>query len=147
MSGKTLMLGLVVFCALFGATLWYAQVYAFYSRVDGLTEVTAYGDAFPVSDYRGIEASSSPLKQRACFTVDWDYIPTDEYREKATPLTAPHWFECFNAEQIARDLAAGEATAILAAENESDGIDRYIVQYPDGRAFMWRQLNEKFANQ
>ena len=145
MNGKYLMLGLVLFSILFGAALWYAQVYAFYTRVDGLTEIDAYGDTFPVSDYRGIEASSSPLKLRACFTVDWDYIPSEEFRGVAEPLTAPYWFDCFDAETIAQDLASGAATAIRAAEEESDGVDRYIAQYPDGRAFMWRQLNEKYA--
>ena len=147
MNGKTLVLGLVLFCALFGAGLWYAQFHAFYKRVDGLTEVTAYGDAFPVSNYRGIESHSSPLKLRACFTVDWDYIPTDEFKDIATPLIAPDWFDCFDAGRITRDLQNGDATAILAAEEEADGVDRYIAQYPDGRAFMWRQLNEKYAKQ
>ena len=146
MSGRLLMSGLVAFAAIFGAALWYFQVYHYYDEVTGLTEIEAFGDPFPVRNYRGIEAASSPLKLRACFEVDWDYAPSDEYRETATPLTAPHWFECFDAEAIARDLADGSAIAILAAKDEPNGIDRYIAQYPDGRAFMWRQLNEKFAD-
>lgn len=144
MSGKTFILGLVLFTALFGGGLWYAQVYAFYTEIDGLTEVIVAGEARAVSGYRGIEASSSPLKLRACFMADWEV--SAEEAPAADPLTAPYWFDCFNAEQIAKDLAAGEANALLAAKEESDGVDRYIALYPDGRAFMWRQLNEKFAD-
>jgi len=114
----------------------------YYDRVDGLTEVSAYGDAFPVSDYQGIDAETSPLKLRACFTVDWDYYPSDEYKLAAEPLVAPDWFSCFDAEQITLDILNDKAIAILAAENEIYGFSRYIAQYEDGRAFMWRQINE-----
>ncbi|MEM6904654.1 MAG: DUF6446 family protein [Pseudomonadota bacterium] len=146
MSGRLLGIGLISFTVIFTAALWYFQFYAWYDEVEGVTEVTIQGDAFPVSDYRGIEAESSPLKLRACFTVEWEYVLSTEHRERATPLTPPPWFECFDAAQISQDIAAGQATTYLAAKNETDGIDRYIVQYPDGRAFMWRQLNEKFAD-
>lgn len=145
MNGKTLMIGLLAFCAIFGAGLWYAQIYAFYDEVEGVEELSVYGDLFPVSEYRGIEATTSPLKQRACFTVDWDWAESEEHRTTATPLTAPYWFDCFDAEQIARDIEAGKATVYLAEIEEFDGADRYIAHYEDGRAFMWRQLNEKYA--
>jgi hypothetical protein len=102
----------------------------------------AYGDAFPVSDYQGIDADTSPLKMRACFNVDWDYFPTEEYKDEATPLRAPRFFKCFDAEQITEDLQSGDATAILADENRPYGFNTYITQYPDGRAYMWRQINK-----
>jgi len=142
MRGKHLMRGLIVFCLIFGAALWYYQTRAYYEKVDGLAEVSAYGDLFPVSNYTSIDAPTSPLKLRACFTVDWDYFPSDEYQLVAEPLVAPRWFECFDAEQITVDILNGDATAILAAENEIYGFSRYIAQYEDGRAFMWRQINE-----
>ena len=141
-SGKLVMKGLLVFCIIFGAGLWYFQNYAYYDEVTDVTEVTAYGDAFPIADYRGINADTSPLKLRACFTVDWDYFPSDEYKLVAEPLVAPAWFNCFNAEQITLDILNDKAVAILAAENEIYGFSRYIAQYEDGRAFMWRQINE-----
>ncbi|MEL6677692.1 MAG: DUF6446 family protein [Pseudomonadota bacterium] len=142
MRGRILVIGLLGFAALFGVVLWYYQTVAYYEEVTGVTEISAYGDAFPVSAYRGIDAPTSPLKMRACFTVDWDYWPSDEHAGVADPLNAPGWFDCFDAEAIARDLDAGEATAILAADNEPYGFSRYIAQYPDGRAFMWRQIND-----
>ena len=141
MSGKVLIGGLLVFCAIFGAALWWFQTRAYYDVVDGVTEVTAYGDAFPVTNYRGIDADTSPLKMRACFEVDWDYWPSDEFRDVAEPLQTPSWFDCFDAAQIRADIKSGAATAILADENAPYGFDRYIAQYEDGRAFMWRQIN------
>lgn len=141
MSGRIVMSGLLLFALIFGAALWYFQTRAYYETVDGLTEVTAYGDAFPVSEYRGIDADTSPLKMRACFKVDWDYWPSDEYRDVAEPLIAPDWFDCFDAQQITLDILNGKATAILAEENEPYGFSRFIAQYEDGRAFMWRQFN------
>ncbi len=141
-SGKILMSALLLFTVIFGAALWYFQTRAYYEEITGVTEVYAYGDAFPVSDYRGIDADTSPLKMRACFTVDWDYWPSDEFKDVATPLIAPDWFDCFDAAQITADLQAGAATAILADENMPYGFDRFIVQYEDGRAFMWRQIND-----
>ncbi|MEK6204457.1 MAG: DUF6446 family protein, partial [Amylibacter sp.] len=54
---------------------------------------------------------------------------------------APRFFECFDNEQITDDLETGAATAILSNENHPYGFDTYIAQYPDGRAFMWRQIN------
>ncbi|MBY8977586.1 histidine kinase [Rhodobacteraceae bacterium NNCM2] len=146
MNGRALMIGLLTFCGIFAAALWYFQFYAYYTQIDGLPEVLVNGEQRPVTEYTGLDATSSPLKLRACFKVDWPYTASDTYRDKATPLTAPPWFTCFDAEQIARDLQAGKATAILAGENEPDGVDRYIAQYPDGRAFMWHQLNEIYAN-
>ena len=114
MNGKVLMSALIGFSLIFGAALWYFQTRAYYEEVIGVTEVMAYGDAFPVSNYRGIDADTSPLKLRACFTVDWDYWPSDEYKDVAEPLTTPDWFDCFDADQIAADIQGDLATAILA---------------------------------
>jgi len=141
MMGKTLIKGLIVFCLVFGVALWYSQTRAYYERVDGLAEISVYGDPWPVSEYQSIDASTSPLKFRACFTVDWDYFPSDEYKLEAEPLVAPDWFDCFDAKQITLDILNDNAVAILVAENEIYGFSRYVAQYEDGRAFMWRQFN------
>lgn len=133
--------GTLLIAAAAGLGLWYTTERAYYYEVDGVTEVMAYGDAFPVNDYKGIDADTSPLKMRACFNVDWDYWPSDEFKDVAEPLVAPKWFDCFDAEAIAKDLEAGDASAILSNENEPFGFDTFIAQYPDGRAFMWRQIN------
>ena len=142
MNGKLMVGGIVAVALAAGAGLWYSQTYAYYEQQDGLEEVLAFGDAFPVSNYRGIDADTSPLKLRACFTVDWDYAPSETYKTEAEPLTAPSWFDCFDAEAISKDIAADNAIAILVEKNQPFGFSRYIAQYPDGNAFMWRQINE-----
>ena len=102
------------------------------------SSITIDGVAVPVANYRGIDADTSPLKMRACFEADGLAGPA---AEAPTPLTTPGWFDCFDADGIARDLASGAATAILAATNEPYGFDRIVAAYADGRAFQWRQIN------
>ncbi len=146
MNGKVMVIGLLVFVALFGAGLFYTQNYAYYDTTDGRQAIEVQGQTLPVSDYRGIDASSSGLKRRGCFSVDpaaFDGVPR---AEAPVPLTPPYWFDCFDTEAIAQDLTEGRAEAYVAAENELDGIDRIVAVYPDGRAYEWRQLNEKFAD-
>ncbi len=141
MKGSVLMGGMLFAAAAMGIGLWYSAEKAYYVEVTDVAEVMAYGDAFPVANYRGIDADTSPLKMRACFNVDWDYYPTDEFKGVATPLIAPKSFDCFNAKKIGADLEAGNATAILSDENKPYGFNTFIAQYPDGNAFMWRQVN------
>ena len=62
-----------------------------------------------------------------------------------TPLTAPGWFDCFDAEAIGTALEAGEAFAFLGQKNIHDGVDRVVAVFPDGRAYAWNQLNEKYS--
>lgn len=147
MSGRLFIILLLGFALLFGGALIYFQNYAYYEETTGLSEVELYGDPFPVSEYRGIDAATSPLKFRACFTAGWDYTASTQDKAKAEPLTAPHWFECFDAESIAKDIAADRASVMQVALNEPDGFDVYLAHYPDGRAYMWRQLNAKYAEQ
>ncbi|MEM6355491.1 MAG: DUF6446 family protein [Pseudomonadota bacterium] len=144
MNGKWLMGGLLGFTAVFAVGLWYAQFYAFYSEIEAET-VEIGGRAYAVEDFRGIDASTSPLKLRACFALA--EAPEAPPYPRAEPLVAPGWFDCFDAESLSRALASGEAQAYLAASGEYDGTERVVMRYPDGRAFMWRQLDERFAEQ
>ncbi len=141
MKGSVLMGSMLVAAAAMGIGLWYSTEKAYYVEITDVEEVMAYGDAFPVSNYRGIDADTSPLKMRACFNVDWDYFPTDEFKNVATPLIAPKSFDCFDAKKIGADLQSGDATAILSDENNPFGFNTFIAQYADGNAFMWRQMN------
>jgi hypothetical protein len=140
--GKKLVIGLVAFAVLFGVGLWYAQTRAWYDRVDGLESVTAGGRTIAVSDYLGLDGSSSPLKLRGCFTVDPAALADLPEAEEASPLTTPGWFDCFIPIAIGNAVRRGEARAVVAAANEPAGFDRIIAYFPDGRAFMWRQLRD-----
>jgi hypothetical protein len=128
------------FAALFGAGLWYAQVYAYYDRVDGLSAITAGGRSVPVRDYRGLDGTSSPLKLRGCFTVDPAALAGLPPAPDAVPLSTPGWFHCFDAPALGAALLAGRAQAVRAARDEPPGFDRIIVHFPDGRAYQWRQV-------
>jgi hypothetical protein len=136
MSGKVIVVGLLLFAAVFGVALWWAQD-AHYDRVDGLTVVTVAGVDVPVSDYRGLDGDSSPLKLRACFRVNPAAVVGPEALD-AVPLATPDWFDCYDPPVISADLREGRARAVVA-ETGAANIRRIVAVYPDGRAFMWRQ--------
>ena len=60
--------------------------------------------------------------------------------EAPTPLTAPGWFDCFDAGKIADALDSGEALAFLSQSAVAPQIDRVVAVFPDGRAYAWHQL-------
>ena len=43
--------------------------------------------------------------------------------------------------QIGADLSEGLATAYMGTANLQYGIDRVIAVYPDGRAYLWHEIN------
>jgi hypothetical protein len=144
MNGKVFAGGFVVFAVIFGICLYYALVYAYYEKVYDITEITVQDRTIAVANYEGIDATSSGLKLRGCFTVipaDFEGLAQDV---NAIPLSAPKWFGCYNVGELQEDIDAGRAVVYLAVENEKDGIDRVVAVYPDGHAFQWRQLNEKY---
>ena len=145
MSGRTLLLGGAGFMVVFIAVLWYTQMYAFYHELSPATEITVAERTIQVSDFQGIDASTSPIKLRTCMRLDPDDLQGLAPTNHAEPLVAPYWFECFEARTIAKAMEAGEATAYLAASEEFDGSERMIAVYPDGRAYMWRQLSPEFS--
>ncbi|MEO1918755.1 MAG: DUF6446 family protein [Paracoccaceae bacterium] len=144
MNGKILISGFAAFVAIFAAGLYYALVYAYYEKVNDVPEIMVQDRTIAVTNYEGIDATSSGLKLRGCFGVTPADFEGLAQGLNAIPLSAPKWFECFDVKAIQTDLDAGRAVAYLAAENEKDGIDRVIAVYPDGRAYQWRQLNEKY---
>jgi hypothetical protein len=148
--------GFIVLTALIaGAVVYYLQVYAFYRPVEASAPEAAItllpldgAVADPMlmtSDFEGIDASSSPLRFRACFLTPMTLaLLTENYRiyDNPTPLNAPSWFSCFDAGRIGDDLESGKAVAFLSAENLHPGVDRVVAVYPDGRAYAWQQLND-----
>ena len=143
MNGKRfifLFLGGVV---AFTAALFYFQNYAYYASTDIRQNFFLGNKRYEISNYQGIDSESSALKLRECFVIDsLDIIGLSKY-EKPTPLTAPFWFKCFNAERITKDLLDGKASAFLLKKEEFDGFDDVIAVYPDGKSYRWRQLNGK----
>jgi len=144
--GRFLVILLLASAALGGAGMWYLQVYGYYDTLpaqDSLGLTYAGEDAprdVPVTAFQGIDAISSPIRFRACFTVSDPATAFAPY-ENATPLNAPDWFDCFDADAIGTALEDGTAQAVTAQANIIYGIDRVAAIFPDGRAFAWHQIN------
>ncbi|MEL7470557.1 MAG: DUF6446 family protein [Pseudomonadota bacterium] len=145
MSGRLLLIGGAVLLLIFGSTLWYTQMYAFYEDLPDTGEITVAERTVPVDGFQGIDAMSSPIKLRACMTLDPGAFADLEPSQAAVPLVAPYWFDCFDARAIGKALESGAATAYLAASGEFHGSERMIAVFEDGRAFMWRQLSPEFS--
>jgi hypothetical protein len=143
MTGRVLLVGMGLGLVVFAAALWWFQTRAWYDEVTGVDTVEVAGRAMPVSDWRGIDAASSPIKLRACFRVEPGALADAPAADAPTPLIAPEWFGCFDAGALTAALAAGEARAVRAAAGEFEATERLIAIYPDGRAYMWRQLTSE----
>jgi len=147
-SGKWLVLVILGVTAIFGAAQWYFQTRAYYvpiTMAEADLRVTRLdGSVVPleVSGFDGIDADTSPLRLRGCFTVaDPAALSEVTPYDGAAPLVAPGWFSCFEADAIGAALEAGEITAYLGAENSPYGIDRIIAVGPDGTGYAWNQMN------
>ncbi|OWU85237.1 histidine kinase [Oceanicola sp. 22II-s10i] len=150
MTGKILAIVIVVCALAAGAGLYYQQVYAYYDDVTSLGEgdvvltPTSGGDPVPLphADWQAIDADSSPIRYRSCFSLSGDFDSDGwEPYPGAEPRVAPGWFSCFDAEEIGAALEEGTAKAYLSIKDVHYGIDRVVAILPDGRGFAWHQIN------
>lgn len=135
-----------------GAALYYLQIYGFYEEVDApaeglelITLATNEGEVIPVEQFSAIDADSSPIRYRACFTTPYSLAlltETFQMAENMTPRNAPGWFECFDAEAIAGQLDAGIALTFMSKKNVHFGVDRVVAITDDGRGYVWHELND-----
>lgn len=179
MNGKIVAGGIVVISALAGVAMYYLQVYAFYQPVsvnDGFAiRLTPIGagppgasvaeaivpEAIVIENFQGIDADSSPLRFRGCFTTPLSLgtlTETYQIHDAADPLIAPGWFDCFDAKAIGAALKSGEAVAFLSEADinskvdpstgalSPSGVDRVVAVFPDGRAYVWHQLNDRLKD-
>ena len=136
--------------AVAGGLMYYQQVYAYYDEVEFTPEavqMTSLTSGMPepllVEDFDAIDAESSPLRYRACFTTPISLATLTEtfvIVDEAEPRVAPAWFDCFDAEQIGADIRT-DAVVFMGVENIQYGIDRVVAVYPDGRGYAWHQIN------
>lgn len=135
-----------------GAAVYWLQVYAFYAPVEPasadaemrLTTIEGVVEPILSEGFDGIDSDSSPIRFRACFTTPQSMaMLTETYQTypAATPLTAPAWFDCFDAAAIGAALEQGTAVAFMGEENITYGIDRVVAIFGDGRAYAWNQIN------
>ena len=148
---------IVIVAAIAGGFLWYTAERAFYEPVAfrpgaeiRLMPLTSdQPEAIVVAAVEGIDADSSPIKFRACFTTPLTLaMLTETYRDYpgAEPLVAPSGFDCFDADAIGRALETGEALAFLSEPNIHPGVDRVVAVFADGRAYVWQQLNAEYKD-
>ncbi len=154
--GKVMGGGIVVIAVVAGLAMYWLQEYAFYAeavfRPGEEIRLTLIDRDQPepilVEGVIGIDASSSPLRFRACFTTPMGLpLMTETYKvyDGAEPLNAPSWFDCFDAEAIGKALETGAALAFLSEANIAPSVDRVVAVFPDGRAFAWHQLSPEAA--
>lgn len=150
MNGKIVGGGIVVISLVAGAALYYLQVYGYYDRVSEaeapilLTALDGTEEAIRTTGYQAIDANSSPIRFRACFeTPERMGTLTETYQvyDRAEPLTAPGWFDCFDASALGAALEQGEAVAFLGQANVVYGIDRIVAVDLEGRGYAWHQIN------
>ncbi|KIC49164.1 DUF6446 family protein [Tateyamaria sp. ANG-S1] len=150
MSGKIIGIVIVLSGIIAGAALYYLQVYGFYEEVveadvQLVSVVTDAPEPIPFDNFQAIDAESSPIRYRACFTTDLSLsLLTETYvgLEDATPRNAPGWFDCFDAAAIAAELDAGTALPFLGQKNVDFGVDRIVAITEDGRGYVWHELND-----
>lgn len=148
MDGRIPALAIVIAAAAAGVGVWYAQQYAYYDRLDPASvtiTVVADGAARPlaVTDLQAIDATSAPIRWRACFRLAGPLPPSAQPFANPAPAYGPRWFPCFDADRIGEDLESGAARAYLSQPEIRPDVDRVIAVYPDGRAYGWHQINDK----
>lgn len=163
MNGKIPATVIAVIAVIAGIAIYYLQVHAYYqpvlisndpsvtgaTRIELTSIVSGEPEVILAENFEGIDATSSPLRFRGCFTTPMSLGMLSETYvsyEKAVPLITPGWFECFDPEDIGAKLETGEALAFLSHKNIADGVDRIVAVFPDGRAFVWHQLNDTYAD-
>ena len=152
MNGKLVAGFIVIFALATGAMIYWLQEYAFYteasfqpgSEIDLTLLETGQPEPILADNVQGIDATSSPLRFRACFHTPLSQaMLTETYKiyDKPVPLIGPSWFGCFDANKIGEALEKGEAIAFLSQANIAPEIDRVVAVFPDGRAYAWHQLS------
>ena len=122
MSGKKFIMLFLTAVLIFSASLFYFQNYAYYEPLNNKNFILFGDKTYQISNYEGIDSKSSGLKLRECFVIeDLDLIDLPQYM-KPTPLKAPFWFTCFDAEKIAKDLEHGKAVSFLLKKEEFDNL-------------------------
>ena len=152
MTGKILGIILIVSGLIAGVSVYYLQVYAFYDEVTptGVDDVqlTTLGgniETLLYEDFQAIDAESSPIRYRACFTTQTPLstlLDTYELYSGAVPRNAPGWFDCFDSEAIGAEIRNGTAHVFVSQRNREFGIDRVVAVTEDGRGYIWHEVND-----
>ena len=137
MNGKIVGLAILLSALIAGGTLYYLQVYGFYEEVTAEVDemrLRPLGGETPqpilAENITAIDAESSPIRFRACFTTTSSLaMLTETYQgfDRAIPRNAPDWFDCFDADAIGAALQAEQAIAYMGEAEIMDGLFRVNV--------------------
>ncbi|WP_120504668.1 DUF6446 family protein [Sulfitobacter mediterraneus] len=150
MNGKIVGIVIMVSALIAGLGLYYLQIYGFYREVPA-ADVTLVSlgtqepETIAADGMQAIDADSSPIRFRACFTTDLSLpLLTETYVlvDSATPRNAPGWFDCFDAEALGNEIETGTALTFLGQKNIAYGVDRIVAITDDGRGYVWHELND-----
>ncbi len=126
--------GLIAILIVAGAGVWWYQGHTRYLPFT-VPEVKIAGEYYEVQQFKGVASPDDPGALRACFRIERPIRAAPAL--EVHPPPAPDWFRCYDARFIAEALASGNATAYVAGRDEPPGYDRYIVELPGGRVYMW----------
>jgi hypothetical protein len=128
--------------------IYYLHVYGYYRTLSpdqAAQQVVTLSDGsvapLAVTAAEAIDATSSPIRYRACLAASQPDPATLAPYPDPVPLNAPGWFDCFDAPALGAALEQGTARAFLAQAHTPWGIDRVIAFTGDGRAWVWPQIN------
>jgi len=153
MNGKIIVILMLLIAVVFGAGMYYMQVYGYYYEVEAnpgadvvlVSRVSGAGEPIAYDYFAAIDADSSPIRYRACFTTPLtrgDLGETYTVVEQMHPRVAPGWFDCFDAVALGAEIEAGTATTFLSVKNIHFGVDRVVAVTEDGRGYAWHELND-----
>lgn len=153
MNGKVIVIAILVVAALFGGGVYYMQVYGYYYEVtpqpgrDVMLVSAASGEPEPVAyaGFRAIDADSSPIRYRACFTLSEEpsSLPGRFVAAaRSEPRVAPGWFDCFEEAAIDEGIEDGSVRLYLGGKNVAYGVDRIVAIAADGRGWAWNEPND-----
>jgi Family of unknown function (DUF6446) len=149
MNGKIIGIAIMVSAAVAGIFLYYLQVYGYYREV-AQVDVTlvslssAEPEVIAADALQAIDADSSPIRFRACFTTDLSLAMLSETYvmvDGVEPRNAPNWFDCFDAGKLTEVLENGRALTFLGQKNIHYGVDRIVAITDDGHGYVWHEFN------
>lgn len=163
MNGIRFWIIAILGCAVIGGGVMYYQlVYAGYAELTAaevgeiqvISVQTGESEPLVLENVKGIDTVeegvrlSGAISFRACFETPQTQAELSEafvIEENPVPLTAPSWFECFDARAIGAALEQGRAIAFVSEQNITYGVDRIVAIFPAeegmSRGYVWHQLN------
>jgi len=152
MNGKIVGIVIMVSALIVGGAIYYLQVYGFYHAVSAeaaevrlVSVVSHQSESIAADGVTAIDADSSPIRYRACFTTPMSLpLLSETYVlvDKAEPRIAPSWFGCFDAAAISAKIEAGTALVFMGEKNIDYGVDRIVAITSDGHGYVWHELND-----